>query len=206
MPSVTHVAPGGPMDEYYTEIAFASDSTKNTAETVIEGSDFDRSVRGEGVEWTIIPHLGHSEAAVVLFPQGERPTTVDDSVRLEYDVNVESSSYQTVAVHLAPTLNTRDSGGIRLGVSIDGGPVQTLTSTLQPTAGAVNNPDQAAWSSAVVNNGHMLEATFDQVAAGEHTLNIWRLDEYVILEQIVIRPNWFQNELCYRWTACWGYL
>jgi len=189
MPSVTHVAPGGPMDEYYTEIVFASDSTQDTEETVIEASDFDRSVRGEGIEWMTIPHLGHSEAAVVPFPQGEPATTVVDSVRLEYDIRVETSGDQTVAVHLAPTLDTRDSGGIRLGVSIDGGPVQTLTSTLQPTAGAVNNPDQAAWSSAVINNGHTLEATFDQVSAGQHTLKIWRLDENVILEEIVIRPN-----------------
>jgi hypothetical protein len=89
-----------------------------------------------------------------------------------------------VALQLSPTLDTLDAGGIRIGVSLDDGPVQTVLSHLVPTAGPARTPEQEAWSRAVIDNRHVVEAQFPQVPQGDHTLTIWRLDDNVVLERI----------------------
>lgn len=151
----------------------------------LPASQFNRSIPGKGLEWTPIPHLGQSEAAIVALPQGQPATTVDDSVRVEYDFSVESDGPLKVAVHLTPTLDTRGSGGLQLGVSLDDGPVSTLVSHLDPTNGQTDTPAQAAWVAAVIRNGTDLETTFDGVPAGWHTLKLWRLDDNVVVERVV---------------------
>lgn len=150
----------------------------------LEASHFDRSSSGKGIEWTPIPHLGQSEAAIVALPQGRPATTVDDSVRVEYDFTIDSFGPLKVTVHLTPTLDTRGSDGLRLGVSLDDGPVTTLVSRLDPTNGQRDTPAQAAWVEAVINNGTDVETTFDNVTAGAHTLKLWRLDDNVVVEGV----------------------
>lgn len=189
LPSLTRVAADMPVDQRQIKIVFAKDPPGEGADKTIEASHYDRSFAGKGIVWTKIPHLGQSEAAVVTLPQGEPPTTVEDGIRLEYDFTADTTSEMTVAVHLSPTLDTRNVGGIRLGLSVDDGPVKTLTSTLEPTAGGAGNPDQAAWVSAVIHNRHTVEAVFDQVTAGRHTLKVWRLDGNVVIEKIAIAPG-----------------
>jgi hypothetical protein len=153
---------------------------------VLEASAFDRSSSGKGLEWTPIPHLGQSKAAIVTLPQGRPPTTVDDGVRVEYDFTVETDGDLNVTLRLSPTLDVTGSDGLRLGVSMDDGPVMTLTSEMQPTAGGANTDAQRSWSDAVRNNGHELEAVFGGVSYGEHTLKIWRLDDNVVIERVLI--------------------
>lgn len=189
MPSVTHVAADMPLDRQYPKPVFAPPSPAKTDATVLEASEYDRASGGKKLAWQAIPHLGQSKAAVVALPQGQPPTTVEDGVRLEYDFTLESKTDLRAAIHLVPTLDTRGSKGIRFGLSIDDGPVKTLVSKLQPTAGGVHNPEQQAWVDAVINNGHIVDARFPQVSGGEHTLKLWRLDDNVVIEKIVIGPH-----------------
>ncbi len=70
--------------------------------------------------------LGRGLGAVTAFPQGRPPTSQDDAVFLEYDVNVpDVLATLTVALHLLPTLNTSGGVDVRVGVSIDDGDMQT---------------------------------------------------------------------------------
>lgn len=111
---------------------------------------------------------------------------VEDAIRVEYDFVQPETGAMKVTVHLSPTLDTRNAGGIRLGISVDNGPVKILTSTLQPTAGGVGNSDQADWVAAVTDNNHALSASFDQLAVGEHTLKLWRLDDNIVVEKLML--------------------
>lgn len=185
-PVLTRVSADAPVDRIEINIEFADEPHEQSDAIVIEAARFDRSFSAQGIEWTVIPHLGLSEAAVVALPQGRPSTTTEDGVRLEYDVELDTPGAVRVAVHLSPTLDTRNAGGIRLGVSLAGMPVEILTSTLEPTAGGVSNQDQADWFDAIVANGHVLEAVFDGVDAGTQTLQIWRMDDNVVLERIVL--------------------
>lgn len=126
---------------------------------------------------------------MVALPQGEPPTSAADGVRLEYSLSTSSPGDLQVTLQLSPTLDTLDSGGIRIGVSLDDGPVQTVVSHLVPTAGPARTAEQEAWSRAVIDNRHAVEARFAQVAPGDHLLKIWRLDDNVVLESIEWRQH-----------------
>jgi hypothetical protein len=174
-------------DQRIPEIVFVPEAEIPTTALVLGASSYDRSFSSKGLKWTPIPHLGQSEAAMMALPQGLPPTTIEDSVRLEYDFFLDRGQQEfRVTFHLTPTLDTRGSGGLRLGASLDDGPVFTLLSNLQPTAGAPRIRAQRAWEEAVKNNGHDVRVVFEQVPPGEHTLKLWRLDDNVVVEGVVI--------------------
>jgi hypothetical protein len=78
---------------------------------------------------------------------------------------------------MVPTLDTRGAGGIRIGVSIDDGPVEILTFNLIP--------DQPDWTKAVTDNVHVLKGPRFQ-GAGKHRIKIWRIDDNAMLQKIVV--------------------
>lgn len=186
MPEVKRV-PGKP-----SGAAPIIESAKPSADVVaIEAPDYSRAVNGKGLTWTAIAHLGRTKGAVLALPQGRESTSETDAVRLEYDVNLAKGGEVTAQLYLAPTIDTRASGGIRLGVSLDDGPMQTLKFNLIPTPGAPSTPEQTAWVEAVKNNIHIVSAKFPGVAAGKHTFKVWRLDDNAVLEKLVLSTGPF---------------
>jgi hypothetical protein len=87
---------------------------------------------------------------------------------------------------MVPAIDTDASGGLRLGVSLDDGPMQTLTYNLIPTPGDAKTADQALWIDAMQNNVHVVTAHFPAVPAGKHTLKVWRLTDNAMLQKIVL--------------------
>ncbi len=151
----------------------------------IEASAYSKAVDGAGVKWTEVPNLGQSNAAMIVLPQGQPSTTIADGVHLEYNLKTtKPSDTMKVSLALSPTIDTQNKNGIRLGVSLDNGDVKVLRMNLVPDGGVVTPEDKKAWSDAVINNCHMLEVEFSDIAKGDHTLKVWRLDDNVILEKI----------------------
>lgn len=185
MPSVSRVSADTPPDRLAAQIRFAPPTVADPAIITIPAAKFDRAVGGKGLQWKVLSHLGQGDAVVAL-PQGRPATAEADGVRLEYAVTLPAAGTAHVGLHLSPTLDTTGGSGIRIGVSLDDGPMQIVTSDLLPTPGAVNSPQQAAWVEAVKNNGHRVEARFAGVAAGRHTLKVWRLDDNAVLERLTI--------------------
>ncbi|HWT50631.1 MAG TPA: glycosyl hydrolase 115 family protein, partial [Caulobacter sp.] len=185
MPSVTRVAADTPPDRLSAKIQFGRARVEDPKIVTVEAAKFDRAVAGKGLAWTVLRNLGRGDAVVAL-PQGRPSTEPGDGVRLEYGVLVPRPGPARVLLRLAPTLDTTGGKGIRIGVSIDDGPVQTVTSNLVPTAGAASSPEQAAWVTAVKDHVHTVEARFPEVAAGRHTVKVWRLDDNIVLERLVV--------------------
>lgn len=152
---------------------------------VIEATDFSRSVGARGLAWTTIPNLGQHRGAVLALPQGQAPTTVSDGVRVEYDVDLAAGDV-TVELHLLPTLDTRNAGGLRVAVSLDDRPPQALTLHLIPTPGPENRPEEKDWVRAVIDNNAVRSARFEAVSAGRHVVRVWRLDDNVVLQRLVV--------------------
>lgn len=153
---------------------------------VIEATDFSRSVGARGLAWTAIPNLGQHRGAVVALPQGQSPTTVGDGVRVEYDVDLPAGDVM-VELHLLPTLDTRNAGGLRVAVSLDDRPPQELTLHLVPTPGPENRPEEKDWVRAVIDNNVVRRARFEAVSAGRHVVRVWRLDDNVVLQRLSLR-------------------
>jgi hypothetical protein len=179
MPSVTRVA--GP-----TPSAAESVTAVLTSFTR-PGTGFDRAMPGSGMTWQPIPYVGPS-GAIVALPQSVAPTTPENAPHVEYDWTLAKPGKVRATLRLAPTLDTRGSNGVRIGVSVDGGPVQTLVMNLTPVAGDPKAPDQQAWHDAVIANAYDVSAEFPALSAGQHTLKLWRLDGNVVVETVTIAP------------------
>lgn len=85
-----------------------------------------------------------------------------------------------------PTLGTGADGKLRVGVSIDDGPVEVLTDLLTPAPNAADSQPKRDWNKAVEDNARTLTAHFPGVAAGRHVLKVWRIDDNVVLQRIVV--------------------
>jgi hypothetical protein len=184
MPEVQRVQ----AQETAKRIVFASQSAvheETTNVVAIEAPRYSRAINGSGLAWQVIPNLGRTLGAVTAFPQGRGPTTQHDSVRLEYDVTVRPAGDLTVQLFLSPTLDTTGGGTLRIGVSVDDGPMQTLVDKLLPAPTATTLQEQRDWTQAVEDNARMLQITLPAVGAGKHTVKIWRLDDNVVLQKLV---------------------
>lgn len=177
MPVVRRVAggPGGP-------IRFrASPERRAASHAAVEATGFTRAAGAAGLAWRAIERLGRTAGAVGAFPQGRPPTSVADGVRLDYDLVLPRAGDATVRLYMIPTLDTRGGDGLRIGVSVDDGPVQVLTMNLK-----VDAPD---WSRAVRNNAFPLEARLGPLAAGRHTVKLWRIDDNMLVQKLVLHTG-----------------
>ena len=108
---------------------------------------------------------------------------------LEYSVNLPAAGDASVQLHLLPTLNTSGGVDVRIGVSIDDGAPQIVSMRLTPSPGPPTMQEQHNWEQAVIDNDFMIEAKFPQLAAGNHVVRIWRLDDNVLLTKLVVTQN-----------------
>jgi len=153
----------------------------------IDAMRFSRARDGKGLKWHTIPNLGPGGGAVTALPQGQASTSQGDGVYLEYPVKVLRAGDSTVQLHMLPTLNTNGGVDVRIGVSIDNGEMQTLAMRLTPSPDPGKTPEQKNWEQAVIDNNFVLEAKFPGLAAGKHTIKVWRIDDNALLGRIVVR-------------------
>jgi len=157
--------------------------------TVIEATAFSRSVPAQGLTWTAIPNLGQAAGAVTALPQGRAPTTLADAPRLEYDVDLATTGDTLLKLHMAPTLDTRNAGGVRLAVALDDRPAQELKLNLSPTAGPEASREEKDWAQAVKDNDFVLTARFSAVGAGRHVIRLWRLDDNAVVQRLELEQQ-----------------
>jgi hypothetical protein len=185
MPAVRRVSGG----ETPKSVAFAPARLPVGAsgEIVIEATRYSRAHDGKGLAWRVVPNLGRGKGAVVALPQGQPATTAADAVHLEYEMNLPRTGDTEVLLHLSPTLNTSGGVDLRIGVSIDNGAMQALSMRLVPSPDPGKTPEQKNWEQAVIDNNFVLEAKFPGMSAGRHTIKVWRLDDNVLLQRIIVK-------------------
>jgi hypothetical protein len=154
---------------------------------VIPAADFAHAEGGGRFAWTKVPGLGAWGAAPLALPQGQPATSAADGVFVEYRFRLRETGDYAVELLLAPTLDTIGSEGLRIGLSLDGGPIRELVLRLEPTNGAADTPPRAAWVKAVSENEARLDARFGAVRAGEHRLRLYRLDDNVVPQALLVR-------------------
>lgn len=154
-----------------------SDFTDTNGYIAIEASHFSRKTEAHGIHWQVIPNLGRTLGSVVSLPQSA-PAITDGSMHLDYDIVAQKNADATLNLYLAPTLDTQGQGGLRIGVSIDDRPIQILTYDLKP-----DTPD---WNKAVKDNIVILQAVFQSLQPGPHTVKVFRIDGNVALERLVV--------------------
>lgn len=186
MPSVVRVGADTPEAKRRPQPVFVPATATPAGIIAIEAPTFSRARDGKGLRWTTIPHLGRTAGAVIAVPQGRPATRAEDGVCIEYDFTVRKPGPATLTLYLAPTLDTVGHDGARIGVSIDDGAVQSLRAALEPTGGDADNVAKARWAAAVRDNRVHLSTSLGILAIGRHTIKIWRLDDNMVLETLVL--------------------
>jgi hypothetical protein len=186
MPSIIRVGGDTPTEQRGAGVRFVDRRPAPAGVIAIEAPSFSRARNGAGLRWTAIPHLGRTQGSVLALPQGRPATSPADAVCLEYDVRVEVPGTATLTTWLAPTLDTTGGRGVRLGVSLDDGPIRTLSADLEATGGAQDTPDKRRWAEAVCDNAVRLSVDMGHIAAGRHVVKVWRLDDNVVMQKLVL--------------------
>jgi hypothetical protein len=152
----------------------------------IEAPDYARVVDGAGLRWRVVPHLGRTSGAVIALPQGRPATAEQDGVRIEYDFTWPRSGALTAGLYLVPTLDVSGKGTLRFGVSLDDEPMRLIADSMVPAPTDTRSQAQRDWNKAVEDNARLIRTVFANVPAGRHTLKIWRIDDNVVLQKLVL--------------------
>src|SRR4051794_25964833 len=180
MPKVKRLAPQASPKE----VVFAAASAETSNAIVIEAPHYSKAVDGKGLAWRVIPNLGNL-GAVSAFPQGAAPTSQQDGMHLEYDLALDKGGDLNVDLYMVPTLDVSGEAALRIGISVDERPMQTLTERLLPATGGISSQAAQDWTKAVEDNASVRQAHFANIEPGKHVIKIWRIDDNVVLEKIV---------------------
>ncbi len=184
MPSITRVAGDMPAHLRNARPVFRN---VRSDDILFDAGKFSRVFGSAGLSWKHVPDLGLRDGALVSYPQGRPATAPENNVRAEYDFTTRSAGDLTANLRLLPTLNTNGTAPLRVGASLDDGPIQVLSYALTATGGAQNTKEEKAWAAAVINNSLTLQAGFPNVSRGKHVLKIWRIDDNVVLDEIRVQ-------------------
>jgi hypothetical protein len=182
MPAVSRVSAGAPKPAPQRPAEHG-----NGEIFTFEAREFTHAVGDAGLHWQVIPDLGRTSGAVIAFPQGRPATSPGDNVRLDYAVTLaRPAASARVLLYLAPTLDVSGAAKSRIAVSIDDGPIQTISDSLVPAPNDATIQAQRDWNAAVEDNVRIVEARFPALGAGKHMLKIWRVDDNVVLQKLVL--------------------
>lgn len=133
------------------------------------------SVSTEGTGFRTIKRLGRGVGSLVEACGVEKQDTVEKV--LTYPVYLTGAGEFTLELHRFPSLDS--TGRIRIGVSVDGGPVQIVES---PS----NDEWRGNWKKNVLNNVDRLYLQLPSLEAGEHTIAFYPVDKYFAFSRFVI--------------------
>jgi hypothetical protein len=147
----------------------------------IEATHFARAVGSEGVTWQTLPGFGRTDGGVTPFPVTAASRTLSaTSPRLEYRLHTTSVGEANVELTLAPTLAFVPGRGLRVAVSFDEEPPQTIDLAL-PVAGS-----DAEWARSVLDGVRKVVTRHELSQQGAHILKFWMIDPGVVLERVVV--------------------
>jgi hypothetical protein len=105
-------------------------------------------------------------------PEGQRGASLD------YRMHLFNSGDRTLQLITAPTLNFVPGRGLRIAISLDDGPLQTIDTLAQNT--------EKDWEQVVSDGVRKTSITLPAVAAGDHTLHLWSIDPALVVEKLVL--------------------
>ncbi len=127
-------------------------------------------------------------------PDTPSATPGTDSPVLEYSMYLFTPGAVTASLTVGPTLNFVAGRGLRVAVSFDNDPPQTLT--LVPADYNAQNGNRD-WEETVRNEARVVTSSHAIAKAGYHTFKIWMVDPAVIVEKIVVNTPASKNAPSY---------
>ena len=128
-------------------------------------------------DFKLIRRLGRMQGSLTEACVQREPGELAEAEPLHYTFAVRSGGDFLLEIHRFPSLNS--AGRIRIGISVDGGPIQVAESLS-------NDEWRGNWKKNVLNNVDRLYLNLSVPDAGKHQLCVWALDRYFAFSRIVI--------------------
>ena len=203
-----------PNENTLPQVAKPSDKTGITAsETAIMAHDYTRRTATEDVRWVFLPGLGRGKGNMGIEPVTAKSRPLGDGATLEYDINFSQSGKQKLALGILPTNDVNPARGLRIGVRVDDGEMQTIDARQgyvdtfneytkeniarskvlkplpRPASDIYLSGSRQRMRSEIFDNLRWLSIDFDIPTAGYHTVKVVMIDPEIVVEKLVINPD-----------------
>ena len=203
-----------PNENTLPQVAKPSDKTDITAsETAIMAHDYTRRTATDDVRWVFLPGLGRGKGNMGIEPVTAKSRPLGDGATLEYDINFSQSGKQKLALGILPTNDVNPARGLRIGVRVDDGEMQTIDARQgyvdtfneytkeniarskvlkplpRPASDIYLSGSRQRMRSEIFDNLRWLSIDFDIPTAGNHTVKVVMIDPEIVVEKLVINPD-----------------
>ncbi len=157
----------------------AGDFVAADGEVTIDAEHTSAMTAADGVKWEVLPGFGETLSGMETYPV-LTASTMDPakSACMDYKMDLFDVGAMDVTLTIAPTLNFVPGRGLRVAVGMDGAAPQVVD-----TLGKDAEGDWSKWVSDGVRRVHV---PVNVSAAGEHTLQVCRVDAGVALERVTV--------------------
>lgn len=203
-----------PNENTLPQVAKPSDKTGITAsETAIMAHDYTRRTATDDARWVFLPGLGRGKGNMGIEPVTAKSRPLGDGATLEYDINFSQSGKQKLALGILPTNDVNPARGLRIGVRVDDGEMQTIDARQgyvdtfneytkeniarskvlkplpRPASDIYLSGTRQRMRSEVFDNLRWLSIDLDIPTAGNHTVKVVMIDPEIVVEKLVINPD-----------------
>ena len=203
-----------PNENTLPQVAKPSDKTGITAsETAIMAHDYTRRTATDDARWVFLPGLGRGKGNMGIEPVTAKSRPLGDGATLEYDVHFSQSGKQKLALGILPTNDVNPARGLRIGVRVDDGEMQTIDARQgyvdtfneytkeniarskvlkplpRPASDIYLSGTRQRMRSEVFDNLRWLSIDLDIPTAGNHTVKVVMIDPEIVVEKLVINPD-----------------
>lgn len=203
-----------PNENTLPQVAKPSDKTGITAsETAIMAHDYTRRTATDDARWVFLPGLGRGKGNMGIEPVTAKSRPLGDGATLEYDIHFSQSGKQKLALGILPTNDVNPARGLRIGVRVDDGEMQTIDARQgyvdtfneytkeniarskvlkplpRPASDIYLSGSRQRMRSEVFDNLRWLSIDLDLPTAGNHTVKVVMIDPEIVVEKLVINPD-----------------
>ena len=203
-----------PNDNTLPRAAQPSGKTGITAnETAIMAHDYTRRTDTDDARWIFLPGLGRGKGNMGIEPVTAQSRPNGDGATLEYDIDFVQSGKQKLALGILPTNDVNPARGLRIGVRVDDGEMQTIDARQgyvdtfneytkeniarskvlkplpRPASDIYLSGSRQRMRSEIFDNLRWLSIDFDIPTAGNHTVKVVMIDPEIVVEKLVINPD-----------------
>ena len=203
-----------PNENTLPQVAQPSGKTGITAsETAIMAHDYTRRTATDDARWVFLPGLGRGKGNMGIEPVTAKSRPLGDGATLEYDIHFSQSGKQKLALGILPTNDVNPARGLRIGVRVDDGEMQTIDARQgyvdtfneytkeniarskvlkplpRPASDIYLSGSRQRMRSEIFDNLRWLSIDFDIPTAGNHTVKVVMIDPEIVVEKLVINPD-----------------
>ena len=203
-----------PSENTLPQVAKPSGKTGITAcETAIMAHDYTRRTATDDARWVFLPGLGRGKGNMGIEPVTAKSRPLGDGATLEYDINFSQSGRQKLALGILPTNDINPSRGLRIGIRIDDGEMQTIDARQgyvdtfneytkeniarskvlkplpRPASDIYLSGSRQRMRSEIFDNLRWLSIDLDIPTEGNHTVKVVMIDPEIVVEKLVINPD-----------------